>query len=113
MNGRASQRKGREAEIELSHIFQGYGIPAEPGSAMNFGAEPDIKGVSGLHCEVKRRERWSLPEWTAQAERDAAAMGDGAPAVIFRSNRQPWRICMRLDDFMEFYRKAQAKGGPP
>ena len=113
MNGRASQKKGRAAEIELSHIFQGYGIPAEPGSALNFGTEPDIKGVPGLHIESKRCEKWSLPAWTAQAERDAAAMGDGAPAVIFRSNRQPWRICMRLDDFMEFYRKAQAKGGPP
>ena len=113
MPGKMCQRKGRAAEIELCRLLQSYGISAEPGSALNFGTEPDIKGVPGLHCEVKRRERWSLPEWTAQAERDAAAMGDGAPAVICRSNRQPWRICMRLSDFMEFYRKAQAKGGPP
>lgn len=103
MAGRSSQRKGRGGELELCRILQNHGIGARPGRPQSYGEESDIVGVPGLHLEVKRCERWSLPAWIAQAERDAAAMGDGAPAVIFRSNRQPWRVCLQLSDFLDIY----------
>ena len=101
--GKASQRKGRAAEIELAEVLRGYGYHAAPGTALNYGTEPDVIGLPGLHLEVKRCERLQLPAWIEQAERDAQRMQDGAPVVIFRQNRQPWRVCLRLDDFMRLY----------
>lgn len=101
--GKSSQRKGREAERELAGILRGYGFDAMPGTALNYGTEPDITGLPGIHMEVKRCERIELPKWFEQAERDAAAMLDGAPVVFFRRNRKPWMVCLRLDDFMRFY----------
>lgn len=101
--GKTSQRKGRTAEIELSNILRGYGLYATPGSPLNYGTEADVNGLPGYHIEVKRCERLSLPAWIEQAERDAQRMQDGAPLVVFRQNRQPWRVCIRLDDFMKLY----------
>ena len=101
--GRASQRKGREAERELVDILRAQGYDVRPGIPLSFGTEPDVVGLPGLHLEVKRRERWALPEWIDQAERNAAAMLDGAPVVVFRSNRQSWWVCIRLDDFLRIY----------
>lgn len=98
--GRMQQRKGRNAEREVSAILRQFGIPARPGDPLNFGKQADIVGVP-WHTEVKRCERWQLHEWIAQAERDAKTMDDGPPVIIFRSNRQPWRVCLRLEDFLE------------
>ena len=103
MSGRSSQRKGRDAERELTGLLLNRGYNVRPGIPLSFGKEPDIVGLPGVHLEVKRCERWALPAWIAQAERDAAAMMDGIPCVVFRSNREPWRVCLRLDDFLKFY----------
>lgn len=103
MGGAGSQRKGRHAEIELAQILQSYGYQAEPGRALNYGQEPDVKGLPGIHLEAKRHERLQLMEWIRQAEEDAQRMGDGLPAVVFRQNRQPWRIVLRLEDFLQLY----------
>lgn len=102
--GRPSQRKGREAERELASILLSYGYEAEPGAPMNYGTEADVHGLPGIHIEVKRCERLNLPAWIEQAERDALRMQDGAPVVVFRQNREPWRVCLRLSDFMKYYR---------
>ena len=103
MSGKSSQAKGRRAELELAAVLRGYGFSAEPGRALNYGTEADVVGLPGLHLEVKRHERLELPAWIRQAEEDARRFGDGAPVVIFRQSRQPWRVCMRLDDFMKYY----------
>lgn len=101
--GRSSQRKGRDAERELTAILKAQGYDVRPGVPLSFGTEPDIVGLPGIHAEVKRHERWELPAWIKQAEQDAARMRDGAPAVFFRSNRQPWMVAMHMDDFLRFY----------
>lgn len=101
--GKSNQRKGREAERELAEILRGYGFNAEPGKALNYGTEADVVGLPGLHLEVKRCERLQLPAWIEQAERDAARFNDGVPLVVFRQNRQPWRVCLRLTDFLVIY----------
>ena len=106
--GRTSQRKGRAAELELVRLFQSYGIPAEPGQAVSYGATPDITGVDGVHVECKRAETLRLSEWMAQAERDAQRFGDGAPAVFFRRSRSPWCVVMKLEDWMEIYKAKSA-----
>lgn len=105
--GKASQRKGRNAERELASVLQSYGYAATTGTPMNYGAEPDVSGLPGLHLEVKRAETIRLPTWLEQAERDAKRMNDGAPVVVFRRSREPWRVCLRLDDFMKLYGASQ------
>jgi Holliday junction resolvase len=104
MGGSASQRKGRTAERELSEVLRGYGYEARPGRPVSFGAEPDVIALPGLHIECKRCERLQLPAWFEQSERDAQRMGDGSPVVIFRRNRKPWMIALKLEDFMRYYK---------
>lgn len=101
--GGKSQRKGRAAELELVRVLRGYGIPAEPGQAVSYGSTPDITGVSGIHCEVKRRENVNLSAALEQARRDAEKFGDGLPAVFHRRNREGWRVTMALEDWVALY----------
>lgn len=103
MSGRPSQRKGRAAELELCRILRVRGYPVEPGRARSFGEEPDLSGLPGIHIECKRCEALRLPEWMQQAQRDAQRFQDGAPAVFFRRSREPWMVCMALDDWLEIY----------
>ena len=80
--GAKSQRKGRSAELELSRIFQGHGYDVRPGNPLNYGKEPDLTGLPGIHIECKRAEALRLSEWMVQAERDAQRFQDGAPALM-------------------------------
>lgn len=97
-----SQAKGRRAEIELANYLKERGFEnARPGAALNFGTEPDIKGVDGLHIECKRHERLEVSKWYEQSRQDAERMQDGRPVVIYRQSRKPWFILLSLDDFLE------------
>lgn len=108
--GAKSQRKGRAAELELSRILQGHGYDVRPGNPLNYGKEPDLSGLSGVHIECKRAEALRLSEWMEQSERDAAKFGDGLPAVFFRRSRSPWCVVMKLEDWMALYgRKKQER----
>lgn len=103
--GRASQQKGRRSEIELSNILNQHGYNTRPGKPLSFGGEPDVVGLEGIHCELKRRENPDLSAALRQASEDAAYFGDGLPAVFFRGNRQKWRVVMALDDWLTMYRR--------
>ena len=102
MSGRSAQRKGRAAEIELARYLQEAGFPdARPGDPLNYGTMPDVIGVDGLHIECKRHEKLEINKWYTQAAADAERMQDGKPAVIFRQNRQQWKIVLSLEDFLD------------
>ena len=105
--GAKSQRKGRAAELELSRIFQGHGYDVRPGNPLNYGKEPDLTGLPGIHIECKRAEALRLSEWMAQAERDAQRFQDGTPAVFFRRSRSPWMVCMKLSDWLTIFQAAK------
>lgn len=97
-----SQRKGRQGEIELSKILNDYGIPARPGNALNFGTEPDIVGIDGIHAEVKRVEKLNVPAAMQQAINDSQRFG-GMPALFHRRNRGDWLVTMRLGEWLRLY----------
>ncbi len=104
--GRGAQAKGRRGEIELARFLQDHGIDsAKPGEPLNFGGQPDVTGIDGLHIECKRHEKIEINKWYAQAVEDAARMQDGRPAVIYRRNRAPWMITLSLSDFLEMRKK--------
>ena len=101
MSGRSAQAKGRRAEIELATYLREHGLTdARPSEPMNYGTQPDVTGVKGLHIECKRHERIELNKWYAQAAADAERMQDGKPVVIFRQNRRQWMIALSLADFI-------------
>lgn len=109
MGGIAAQRKGKRGEEELAAILQEYGYPARRGAPLNYGTEPDISGLPGVHIEVKRTERLNLSAALEQSKKDALRFQDGLPVVIHRANRQKWRVTMDLETFISIYRKAERK----
>ncbi len=102
--GSKSQRKGRAGELELAELLREHGYDVQPGAALNYGTEPDLRGLPGIHIEVKRAEQLRLEQWMQQATRDAEKFRDGLPAVFHRRNRQPWLVTMKLCDWLTIYR---------
>ena len=109
--GKMSQRKGRGGELEICRILQDYGIPAEPGQAVSYGNTPDVVGIPGVHPEIKRVERLNVPAAFAQAVRDSERFHDGKPALFHRRNRQEWLVTMRLEDWVQLYKRDSAQDG--
>ena len=107
--GKASQRKGRRGEIELSEKLREYGYAAAPGEALSFGGVPDVTGLPGVHIECKRAQALNLTAALEQARKDAERFRDGVPAVFHRRNREGWVVSMRLCDWLELYQQAQAE----
>lgn len=103
---RSQQQKGRAGELELAAILGRHGFTIIPGTPLNYGMEPDLSGLPGIHIEVKRVERLNISEAMDQATRDALRFRDGLPTVFHRRNRQQWLVTMRLDDWIRIYRKA-------
>ena len=108
--GRQQQRKGADAERELSLILQGKGFDAKRGGSLTYGTIPDIVGLTGIHIEVKRREMLDLPGALRQAKKDANRFRDGIPTVFHRSNRGPWIVSMGLEEWLVLYSEAVSNG---
>ena len=103
---RSSQRKGREAELELVKVLHGFGFESvQAGEPVSYGSTPDLVGLPGIHIECKRCEQLRLSEWMKQAQRDSERFQDGVPVIFHRRNREPWLVTMNLDDFMKIYRR--------
>ncbi len=110
---KTQQRKGRNGEMEIVNVFKAHGIDARPGQAVSFGSTPDITGVLGVHAEVKRVERLNVPAAMAQAVRDSEKFHDGTPVLFHRRNRQGWLCTMRLEDWLEIYKRAEMTENSP
>ena len=90
--------KGSTAEREVVEILKaaGYDVRRCPHSGALEWMKGDVVGAP-WHVEVKRCEAVRIGEWCVQAERQA----DGRPAlVIYRRSREPWRVVLRLEDFL-------------
>lgn len=106
MSGRKSACKGANGERELAAILEAEGYAIERGGSQSYGTVPDLMGLSGIHIEVKRKERLNLSDAMKQAEEDSERFHDGAPTVFHRRNREPWRVTMNLADWITLYRMA-------
>lgn len=102
--GKTSQVKGKAGELELARLLRSHGYEIERGGCLSFGERPDLMGLPGIRIEVKRCEKLNLHAAMAQAIRDSARFGDGAPAVFHRRNNRPWLVTMRLDDWLNLYK---------
>ena len=95
-----SKRKGGRGEREFSALCRGEGYSdTQRGQQFHGGIDsPDVKGLPGIHVEVKRVERLNIHEAMAQA----------MPIVAHRRNRDGWLITMRADDWFNLYREWEA-----
>ena len=101
--GKSSQRKGADGERELSNILKEYGFDVRRGQVFNH--ESDMVGLEGIHPEVKRVEKLNVSAAMKQAVTEAQIRKDGTPAVFHRRNYEGWLVTMRLEDWIEIYRK--------
>lgn len=94
-----SRNKGRNAEREVELILQAAGFSTD----RNIGGRTQVSGDIAVHhpplaVEVRRRETLSLSQWSRDHE--ASTPDHFTPAIVYRRSREPWRISLRLDDFL-------------
>lgn len=100
-NGR---QKGKRGELELSHKLQEFGFDTRRGQQYcGSNGDADVVGLPGIHIECKRVEKLNLEAAMDQSVRDSNS-GE-TPIVAHRKNRTPWLVTMRLDDFIQLYKK--------
>jgi Holliday junction resolvase len=100
MKGRASRNKGAAAEREFCAVLSehlGAVVKRKLGQARDSG---DDVQVQRFRFEVKRRETLSLPAWCRQVELACKGDPEAIPVVAYRQNGQPWRVVLRLEDFL-------------
>lgn len=98
-----SRRKGKDGELELSHVLTDHGHPCRRGQQHKGGGDsPDVVGLEGVHIECKRVERLNVEEAMAQARRDSEGTDD-LPVVMHRRNYEAWKVTMDLEDWLPLY----------
>ena len=101
-----SKQKGKRGELELVHKLQHYGFNTRRSVQYNGKTEDgqaDLVGLPNIHIECKRVEKLNLYDAIAQAKRDAKT--EELPTVFHRKNDSEWLVTMRLDDWIELYKK--------
>lgn len=102
MNGRGKRAKGAAGERELAALLSehlGFVVKRNLGQARD-GA--DDLTVQHFRLEVKRQETLRIDEWSKQVE--SCAQAGEVPVLAYRRNGQPWRVCLRLEDFIPMMR---------
>ncbi len=102
MNGRGKRNKGAAGERELAGILKdhlGFEVKRNLGQARD-GAD-DIT-IQKFRIEVKRQERLQVDKWSEQVE--SCSKSGEIPVLAYRRNGQPWRVCLKLDDFIPLMR---------
>jgi hypothetical protein len=105
MMGRPSRDKGTRGELEVAHVWEAAGFDcARVPNSGGLWIPGDLAGVPGLHQEVKRAETVRMGDWWRQACNDAP---EGlVPVVVWRSNREKWRVAIELEEFVAIYQRA-------
>ena len=101
-----SRQKGKRGELDLVEALRTAGYANARRSAQycgNTGDAPDIVGVDDLHIECKRVEGFRDEVSLQQAEHDAKK--SEIPVVMYRRNKEKWKVCIRLDIFMLIWRE--------
>lgn len=91
-----SRRKGADGERELAKVLRKQGHNTRRGQQYSgANGDADVVGVDGIHIECKRVERFMDEPALKQAERDART-GE-VPVVIYRRNKEQWKVLLRQD----------------
>ena len=99
-----SRAKGKRGELELVRKLKAAGFDVRRGQQYCGAAgDADVVGLQGIHIEAKRNERLNLYDAMAQSVHDARP-GE-IPVVFWRKNNCEWLATLRLEDYLEFYRR--------
>jgi Holliday junction resolvase len=102
MGGKAARDRGQRGERMLRDIFNYHGYNTRRGDC--FRHEQDVEGLPYIHVECKFTEKLRLREAMDQAIEESAKKDGGLPTVFHKTNRQPWLVTMRIDDWMKLYK---------
>lgn len=109
MNGRGKRAKGAAGERELCAILADQlGIVVKRNLGQARDGEDDIT-IPPFRIEVKRQETLKIEPWCQQVE--TAAKEGEIPVVAFRRNGKPWRVILKLDDFIKLAREEMSVKG--
>jgi Holliday junction resolvase len=104
--GKSSRAKGIRGESESARVFTRNGfrvVQYHAGRSTKDERKPDpadyIATLEGLAVLVQSRRRERLHIATASREVEKVAQNGQVPVVVYRANRQPWRVSLRLEDF--------------
>lgn len=94
--GKSQRNKGKRGELDAIHQLEaltGLTLHREYGQAAAGGHDCTLTLPGAVLClEVKRQEDERHSQWWAQAVAQAWDVDGGVPVVIWRRNRQPWRV---------------------
>lgn len=101
-----SKQKGSRNEREVAELIRKHGFDARRSAQYcgNTGDAADITTNLPYHIEVKHQERLEIDKWWEQAVHDAKESGKD-PILVFRKNKQKWRVCMDFESFLELQKK--------
>lgn len=91
------RRKGVTGEAEVAAKWAAGGATVRALEGLGDHLVICANGVT-IHNETKRHERVRLPEWLAQAEREAPQ--GTVPVVTFRQSHGRWYATLALDDLV-------------
>lgn len=98
-----SNQKGKAGEREFAALCRKYGFKnARRGQQFSGIEGKDVVGLEGIHIEVKRVERLNIDKAMKQSIEDSKE-GE-IPIVAHRKNREEWKVTMRAEDWLEFYK---------
>jgi len=100
-----SKQKGNRGEREFAALCKENGFDAMRNPQWQGGGSvdnPDVKGLEGIHVEVKRVEKLNIHAAMHQAIRDA--QGQAMPIVAHRRNYEAWCITMPAEAWFSLYR---------
>ena len=103
-----SKQKGGRGEREFAALCreEGYDNVCR-GQQFQGGIDsPDVKGLPGIHVEVKRVERLNIHGAMRQSIRDCE--DKAIPIVAHRRNRDKWMVTMLAEDWFALYREWEA-----
>lgn len=104
-----SKQKGARGERAIAEILREHGFTDARRTAQycgNTGDASDVVGLDGFHVEVKHQERIEIDKWWKQTTHDAKESGT-IPLLVFRKNRQDWRVCLDFETFLDILKSRE------
>ena len=103
-----SKAKGKRGELYVVHKFKEAGFDCNRTAQFKgkTGRADDVEGIDYIHAEVKFVENLNISKAMEQAERDCLASARVAfPVVFHKKSREPLRVTMNFDDWLELYKE--------
>lgn len=105
-----SIKKGKNGELEVSHLLNSFGFSARRGQQYSGGGDsPDVVSDLGFHIEVKRVEAFNLYKAVDQAKNDCKSTDY---TIFHRKSNREWIVAMDAHTFlamMKHYKELKSK----